>query len=684
MGTGYHLSRMYDYFCTSNYYKMYRILLFITFTCIVHIISAQEISKPDTIGLQEVVVTYQANKTTPVSYQNIEMKTLEVKSVGQEPSFILMETPSITAYSDAGSTQSYSYFRMRGMDQTRINITLDGIPLNEPEDQGAYFSNYPDIFNSLDRVQIQRGIGTTKNGVASYAGSVQLFSPDLQNPSQTTFGIGYGSYNSLRAYAETQSGMVNNKAFYARLSEIYSDGYKHHSGNHSKSMFVSGAWFTDKAVWKVNIIAGHQQNDMAWLGVSDSLIRKDRRTNANTKDEKDEFTQAMIQLHNTYRLSENSLLQSAAYYTYLNGNYDFDINNYIGLPSTDEMYNYAFKSNLFGLYSNYIHSWKNVKWTTGIFANTYNRRHIGSEKTAGEDFRNTGYKKEVSVYTKIDYNFSKFTAYADIQYRHANFDYKGDVPLNKINWNFFNPKAGISYQPANNMEVYYSIGRIGREPTRTDMFGGNENLTVDENGKPEIVIDSPEYVVDNELGFRYRSRNFNLASNLYYMDFKDEIVLNGNFGPNGLALTNKVDKSYRAGAELSVSYQPVPMFTFINNSSYNHSRIKEQGEKFSPIFTPKFIVNQEVIWQKDNFDISLSARYQGKSYIDFANSETIGSYILLNARIGYTYKYMEWNAYVNNITNTKYYNNAYLDYDNTMKYFVQAPVNFYLSLKYTL
>ena len=659
-----------------------RIILFL-FT--VRTLTAQEVFHADTLmSLQEVVVTYQANKTTPVSYLNIDAGTLKVKSVGQEPSFILSETPSITVYSDAGNSQSYSYFRIRGIDQTRINITLDGIPLNEPEDQGAYFSNYPDLFNSLSGVQIQRGISTTKNGVASYAGSVQLFSPHLRTPAKTTFGLGYGSYNSLRAYAETQSGVVDNKAVYVRLSEVYSDGYKHRSGNHSQSLFASGAWFAGKSVWKMNIIAGHQQNGLAWLGVPDSLIQKDRRTNANTKDEKDEFTQAMIQLHNTYALNEKSLLQSAAYYTVLNGNYNFDINNYLGFPSTDEMYNYAFKSNLLGFFSNYIHIWKSAKWTNGIFAGTYNRRHIGSEKTAGEDFRNTGYKKEVSLYSKIEYRFMRFNLYTDMQYRHANFDYRGDVQLDRINWNFINPKAGLNYLPADNTEIYYSIGRIGREPTRTDMFGGNENLTIDETGKPVIVINTPEFVVDNELGIRYRGKNMYVAANLYYMDFKDEIVLNGNFGPNGLALTNKVEKSYRTGAELSLSFRPVPDFTFINNSSYNHSRIKEQGATFSPILTPKLIINQEIIWQKKNFDLSLSARYQGKSTIDFANTATIGSYLLLNARAGYAYKRMEWSLFVNNLTNTHYYNHAYIDDNQTVRYFVQAPVNFYISLKYSL
>jgi iron complex outermembrane receptor protein len=184
------------------------------------ILTSRQLKAQDTLGLdttktlQEVIITYQADKLTPITFQNISSKDLKTKSTGQEPSFLLSETPSITNYSDAGNSQGYSYFRLRGIDQTRINMTLDGVPLNEPEDQGAYFSNYPDILNSVSKIQIQRGVGTSKNGVASYGGSVQLFSPNLYDSSKTTFGFGYGTFNSLRAFGEYNGGVKNRKALY--------------------------------------------------------------------------------------------------------------------------------------------------------------------------------------------------------------------------------------------------------------------------------------------------------------------------------------------------------------------------------------------------------------------------------------------------------------------------------------
>jgi len=646
-------------------------------------LKAQDTLRLDTTKtLQEVIITYQADKLTPITFQNISSKDLKTKSTGQEPSFLLSETPSITSYSDAGNSQGYSYFRLRGIDQTRINMTLDGVPLNEPEDQGAYFSNYPDILNSVSKIQIQRGVGTSKNGVASYGGSVQLFSPNLYDSSKTTFGFGYGTFNSLRAFGEYNIGVKNRKALYVRASQIYSDGYKYNSSNNSQSVFLSGGLFYDKSTWKMNLLVGRQQNQLAWLGVSDSLISIDRQTNAN-KNERDQFTQCLAQLQNNWRPNNFSSIQSSVYYTFLNGNYDFNLNNFLGFPTTNELYNYAFQSNLIGFFSNYTYSKKHLNWTTGVHGNIYDRQHIGSEKTLGQLYKNTGYKNEVSFFTKADYTFKWFTFFADIQYRYSTFDYKGTVVIDKMQWHFINPKAGLSIEVKPNSIIYYSIGSTGREPTRNDMFGGNDDLLADSLGNPILSIKTPEYVLNHELGFRHQSRKLNFNLNLYYMNFKNEIVLDGKFGPNGLALTNKVEQSLRTGVELSVTYKVGKNFSLINNSSFNYSHIKEQKEVFTPILTPPLIINQEAVYFYKGFSFAVSARYQDESFIDFANTSTVKSYFLLNGRVSYDIKGFQFCVFVNNITNSKYFNNGYVDFDGSKKYFVQAPTNFYVSIKYS-
>lgn len=644
---------------------------------------AQFTIKADSIKiLKAVVISYQADKLTPITFQNISYEEVKTKSTGQEPSFLLSETPSITNYSDAGNSQGYSYFRLRGIDQTRINLTIDGVPLNEPEDQGAYFSNYPDILNSVSKIQIQRGVGTSKNGTASYGGSVQLFSPNLSDSAQSTFGLGYGSFNSLRAFGEYTSGIKNRKALYVRASQIYSDGFKYNSSNNSKSVFLSSGLFYDKSTWKINLLAGNQQNQLAWLGVSDSLISIDRKTNAN-KNERDQFNQCLAQLQNNWQPNNSSSLQSSIYYTFLKGNYDFNLNGFLGLPSTSELYNYAFQSNLIGFFSNYTFSENHFNWTTGIHGNTYNRQHIGSENSLGQLYKNTGFKDEISVFTKADYTIKSFTFFTDIQFRYSSFDYEGTVQLNKIQWNFINPKAGMSIQLNPNSIFYYSIGSTGREPTRNDMLGGSDDLLSDSSGNPIISIKTPEYVIDQELGFRSQSSKINFNLNLYYMDFKNEIVLDGKFGPNGLALTNKVEQSIRTGIELSMSYKVNNRFSLINNSSFNYSQIREQNEVFTPILTPPLIINQEVVYTYKRLSASLTSRYQDKSFIDFANTSNVNSYFLLNGRIAYDINSFQFCVFMNNLTNSKYFNNGYVDFDGSKKYFVQAPTNYYASINYT-
>lgn len=662
--------------------KLYLQTIF-TLLSFVHLTAQDTLRSDRTKHLEEVVITYQADKRTPVTFQNIYSKEIKVKSTGQEPSFLLSQTPSITNYSDAGNSQGYSYYRIRGIDQTRVNTTFDGMPMNEPEDQGAYFANYPDILNSVSKIQIQRGVGTSKNGVASYGGSLQLFSPNLSDSTKTTFGLGYGSFNSLRVFGEYNSGIKNKKALYVRASQIYSDGYKYHSSNNSRSIFLSGGLFEEKSIWKINFLAGHQENDMAWIGVSDSLIEKDRRTNANNEKEKDRFFQMLTQLQNSWKISNSSSFQSSIYYTFLKGNYDFDLNNFLELPSTNELYNYAVQSHFVGFFSNYTFSKKQFNLTAGLHGNIYNRQHTGSEKTLGQLYQNTGYKNEMSVFTKADYTLNWFTFFADVQYRHVIFDYNGSVGLPKLEWNFINPKAGLSATFNSNSTLYYSVGYTGREPTRNDMFGGNDDLLADNLGNPILSNTKPEYVLNHELGFRLKNNKLNFNVNLYYMDFKNEIVLDGKFGPNGLALTNNVEQSFRTGMEMSLTYKVNKHLSLVNNSAFNYSQIKENTEVFKPILTPPIIINQEAVFNKNNFAIALSARYQYRSYIDFANSETVKSYVLLNSRVTYQYQNFQFSIFLNNITNAKYFNHGYVDFDGSKKYFVQAPTNFYSSIQYS-
>jgi iron complex outermembrane receptor protein len=653
--------------------------LIVLFASDILVVRAQDTVNIDSTKiLQEVTVSYQADKLTPVTYLDISREVIETKSNVQEPSFVLAQTPSITNYSDAGSGLGYSYFRLRGIDQTRINITLDGVPLNEPEDQGAYFSNYPDLFNSLSKVQVQRGVGTSKNGVASFGGSVQLYSPNLHDTADMQFGFGYGSYNSLRGYLEYNSGICEDKALYVRISELYSDGYKYNSSNHSQSIFVSSGLFKERRLLKVNILAGHQANELAWLGVSDSLIAVDRRTNSN-ENESDDFIQCMINLQYSEFITEHSSIQNGVYYTFLRGNYDFNLNAFLGFPSTNELYNYAFQSNMLGVYSAYHFVKRDFEWITGIHSNIYSRSHSGSEVNSGLLYSNVGEKFELSVFTKLNYKLKNIVLFADIQGRYTTFSYDGSVKLDILRWSYFNPKIGAGFTVGKAGYLYYSFGHTGREPTRNDIFLGNDDLVSDSLGLPITGVTSSEYVFDHEFGYRYIQKRLHVNCNVYYMQFRNEIVLQGKFGPNGLALTNSVDRSFRCGMELNLTYDLGNYFQIVNNSAFNISRIREQQQIIIPVLTPAVVINQEIITKIQRFSFAVSGRYQSGSFIDFANTVKLKDYYLLALRFSYVLKKMQFALFVNNLTSSDYYNQGYMDPFGTARYFAQAPINIHAS-----
>jgi iron complex outermembrane receptor protein len=661
--------------------KLTAVLLCFFFSSV--LLNAQENNSSDSLqNLKEVIVTYQADKHTPITFQNIRAKEVKLRLTGQEPSFLLTETPSITNYSDAGSSQGYSYFRMRGIDQTRINITLDGVPLNEPEDQGAYFSNLPDLFNSVSQIQLQRGVSTSKNGMASYAGSIQLFSPDLTDSSGLVGGIGWGSFNSMRVFGEYKSGLKNKKAIYLRASHIQSDGYKYHSDNNSQSVFLSTGLFKDKSLWKLNLVAGNQRNGLAWIGVADSLISRDRKTNANSRQEKDRFFQLLTQVQNGVQFNKYAALRSSVYYSFLTGSYDFDLNNFLALPSSSELYRYAVHSNLLGFFSNFSYSKNRAKLTLGIHGNSYNRQHTGSEKLLGQLYQNTGNKNELSGFVKGELAHSNFRFFTDMQYRFVHFHYTGSVPMQALKWQFLNPKIGMSWIRNTSTTWYYSLGYSGREPTRNDMFGGNDDLLADSTGQALLFNTDPEYVFDQELGIRVTKKNWKLDINLYFMRFKNEIVLDGKFGPNGLALTNNVENSFRTGLEWSFTYRVSRHLQLVNNSSVNYSRIKEKSTRFSPILTPPVLLNQEFLYNREKLTLSLSARYQQGAFIDYANTVKLRSYFLMNSRASYQFPKLQVSLFLNNLLNTSYFNQGYIDFDGTAKYFVQAPFHFYASIQY--
>lgn len=625
-----------------------------------------------TINISDVeVVGVRANSNTPITQKKITRDEITKSYQGQEMTYILSNTPSVNFSSDGGHAQGYTYFRMRGIDQTRINMTLNGVNLNEPEDQGVYFSNYPMFALNVESMQIQRGVGTSSNGTSSYAGSINFESVKGLTKS-TNIEAGYGSFNTGRVNVNHSTGkMKNGFAAFGSLSAYTSDGYRYNSGGNGYSGFLSVGYYGVKDVVKLTAFSGMSYNEMAWFAVAESDINIDPRTNYNPKGETDLFRQHFTQLQYTRQLSNKSTLTTTAYYNRLTGNWGMFMDSV-------NLMEFGLSSHFMGIISNYQLKTKKYEFNLGVNANDYQRTHKMVIDNFGTEplYRNTGYKNEFGGFSKFTYKINKFNLFADAQLRYVDFKYKGDVPMQDLNWLFFNPKAGISFKQNNKFTHYFTVGQSHREPTRTDMFGGWDNLVT-------LNIINPEQVIDYEAGSYINLKNLAIQANVFYMDFKNEITLLGALGSNGLPLMTNVTKSFRSGIELDVNYKLGKYFSFLNNSSFMNCKIENNGATTRPLYTPNVIINQSVNFERKGLMASVSTRYQSESFIDFENTAVAPQFMVFNCAIGYKISKYSLVASFNNVTNKRYFTNGYL-IGSDRYFFVNAPFNFGLTFKANL
>ena len=639
-------------------------------------INAQDVVVSDTtmtyLDLIEVTGV-RADKITPITQKTVNRDEIQSTYQGQEMSYVLSNTPSVVANTDGGHPQGYTYFRMRGIDQTRMNMTLNGVPLNEPEDQGVYFSNYPGFANNIQSMQIQRGVGTSTNGVSSYAGSINFESPSGIDTIKE-IQLGYGSFNTKR-FSITNSTGKSKKGFalYSNFSTLETDGYKYNSGSFGYSAFLSGGYYGNKDIVKITAFSGRSFNQMAWFAVSETDIKNDPRTNYNTPRENDDFMQSFIQAQHSRDLSLYSTLTTTAYYNRLDGNWDLDLNP---LGGGNTVLNYGLGSNFYGAMTNYQYKRNGFRLNFGLHTNSYQRNHNLSMLPSTDTlfYENTGTKNESSSYLKMSYDVNDFTLFVDGQARYVSFKYKGGVNMDDVNWFFLNPKGGIRYNHSDKLSYYASVGKANREPTRTDMFGGEDDLIRFNNITPEQVI-------DYELGMNFENKKFKIQTNLFYMDFKNEITLLGVLGNNGLPLMANVSQSFRSGIELDGVYQINKNLSLTNNSSYSYNRITDNGNQFQPLYTPNLIVNQGVNYKYKNFGIGVSGKYHSESYIDFDNTAVTPSFLIFNSNLSYNYKNSTLMLQVNNLTNQSYYTNGYA-VAGERYFFVNAPRSFYVTYKF--
>lgn len=645
-----------------------------------------------TINLSEVSVTSLYRNNVNTGYL-ITHDKLVSDNHGQEPSHVFSFMPNIFSMSDNGTEFGYGYFRIRGLDQTRINVTLDGIPWNEAEDYGTYFANSPDLMSSLHSIKVERGTSSSNNGTASSGGSINLESIDLLKDTISYAYAGGGSYKTYKTSIIYNSGLFNkHHALHVKATQQQTDGFKDNSFNNSQAFTIKyGYFFNDRHNIEVLSLNGRHRNGQGWLGNTMDELKANKHANGNIKTEDDEWIQTINKIQYKGQLRDNVILTASTYLQYQNGWYNMDLDNYMNrmvdpawIP-TNILYSYGLTHYLYGGNVATKIYLDNLSITAGANAYAYDRNHFMADHGKNipdiEYYDNTGHKNDVNAFLSASYTLGKFNIGANVQYRHVDFRYhtayyEFDRFAYDTNWNFINWGANVEYNFTNNMKAYARYSEVSREPTRTDMFGGNEYFT------GNITTNKAERSHDVEVGYEVRSNKVKANVNLYYMAFTNERVLNGQYGLNGLPLHDTADKSYRMGIEGTVDWNFWKGFHYVMNGSLSKNKIDtETFNNKTHILTPAVTFNNEINYDGGNWTVGLNNKYRSNMYIDQANNYKVPYYLTFNIRGSYRYKKAEFGLYVNNILNrTNYYNAA--EGATGLLWFREGGTNVFADVKY--
>lgn len=724
--------------------------------------------KQSGIMTEEVMVSAtRAGDKTPVAKTSVDRTTIENRNMGQDIPYLLTMTPSYVATSDAGAGVGYTNFRIRGTDLNRINVTVNGIPMNDAESHGTYFVDIPDLAGSIDNIQVQRGVGTSTNGAAAFGATINLQTTTLNKQPYAEVKSSAGSYSTFKNTVSAGTGLMGKFAFDMRLSKVTSDGFIDRASSDLKSFFVSGGYYTENTILKVNIFSGFEETYQAWYGVPsvklnndeegmqryldhwlwsgserenqkryNDLINSDARTyNFYTYNNAvDHYQQDHYQLHFSHKFNDYLNLNAALHYTYGRGyyeNYEYD-QNYAdyqmtapeGIDETDMVVRKWLDNDFYGATYSLNYDDGTNAFTFGGGYNEYDGRHFGRVIWAqymgdnGKDFKwytGDGIKKDFNIFGKYNLQMTEaLSLYADLQYRHIDYKITGieddlrDISQ-KHKFDFFNPKLGIYYKPNTQNEAYISFARANREPNRSNF------VDADENHMPVA-----ETLNDFEAGYTYRTRNYSIGANLYYMLYKDQLIQTGELNNVGAAIMVNVDDSYRSGIELmgglkitrslkwdvnaTFSQNKIKNFTeYVDNWDYWYDMDNEPYQYVSDLgktdlaFSPNVIVNSQISLQPvKDLSISLLSNYVSDQYIDNSSSEDrkLDAWFVNNLKIDYTingnlFKEIKLHLMVNNLFDAEYESNAwvYSYYTGAARYkmdgyFPQAGINFFAGIDF--
>ena len=716
---------------------MKRIFIFSSLLCIAHAIAAQE-KKDSFYTLTPVEVkAIRAGQYAPFTKTNLNKKDIQQKNLGRDIPFLLNETPAVVVNADAGNGIGYTGIRIRGADATRINITLNGIPFNDAESQGSFFVDLPDFSSSAQSIQIQRGVGTSSNGAGAFSGSINFSTNEVNKERYAEINNSIGSFNTRKHTLKAGTGLVNGFTTEFRLSKIASDGFIDRAASRLQSLYFTTAYIQPKTSFRINVFSGHEKTYQAWNGIPESILRSGNRTynSAGTekpgepyKNEIDDYTQTHYQFFFTQKFSKKLSFNTALFHTKGKGFYEqykadelyskYGMENpkSSGAPITksDIIRRLWLDNDFYGNIFSFQYKAKKTEATLGGSLTRYNGHHFGKVIWAENGLTNTNNwydltsdKNDISFFLKQQQRLAQhWVLFYDLQYRQVLYTTGGfrDNPDLSIRqrYHFFNPKFGASYIK-NGWKYYASYSVAHKEPNRDDFEAGQQELP------------TPEMLHDWEAGVEQQSTNFSWAATLYYMHYKNQLVLTGKINDVGAYTRTNIPVSYRAGIELQGGVQIMPRCKIVTNLAISTNKIKNFTEyiddydnggqvkniypKTNIAFSPSVVGNAAVDFSiVKNGVLRLSNKYVSRQFLDNTSQISRSLHPFFVQDISFEYTIKKWVAreihiiaQLNNCMNTKYEPNGYTFsylYDGNLTtenfYFPMAGRNFMLAVNISL
>ncbi|MGZ3929111.1 MAG: TonB-dependent receptor [Mucilaginibacter sp.] len=690
---------------------------------------------------EEVTVSAtRASNNSPTAFTNLNKKEIDKNNSGRGFEYLLEQTPSTVVTSNAGAGVGYTSIRIRGSDATRTNVTLNGIPLNDAEDQGVYFVDLPDLASSVDNIQVQRGVGTSTNGAGAFGASINIQTITRHDTAYAELNNSAGSYGTIKNTVSLGTGLLGGHfSLDGRLSRMNSDGYIDRAFSHLKSYFLSGAYYGKNSVLRLNVFSGYEQTYQAWDGVPEDSVKSGNRrynelgyinsSNGFYKNQTDNYTQNYYQLLYDQQISSKLSFSGALHYTKGYGYYEEyrnadSLKNYgitpvvvggTSIDATDMVRRLWLNNDFYGLTYNLNYKPdSNLSLILGGAYNEYKGAHYNNIEWTQQstsippDYeysRNNAKKTDFNIFARAEYHLGDVLLYGDLQYRHIDYSFLGfDQNLRnvqqQVSLNFFNPKAGITYQINPQSNIYASLAIGNHEPNRSDYT----------NSSPQ---DRPkaENLKDLEFGYRFADPVFSGNINGFYMLYKNQLVLTGALDYVGEAIRTNIKDSYRAGVEVSARVKIAAPLSWSVNATLSTNKVKDfpqflqnydtgtldktQYTKTDIAYSPDFTGASTLSYHPvKNGEIAFITKYVSRQYLDNTStvSRSLDGYLVNDIRLNYNFnikgiKNIGVGLLVNNIFSKKYQSDGatYPDIEggkvvNYNYFFPQAPINFLASL----